>query len=169
MSVMFQKKESKFTGKRAFLWFGGFFLVIFAVNGIMIYLALGTWSGLDTKNAYGKGLYYNDEIAAAKAQRRSGWEIFLTRRPDTANGGRLNVTISWPQGDLPPAKVIARLSRPVTNRYDHDIVLTKTATNIYSAPLELPLAGQWDLAILVKRPEGPIYQLHEKIFISESK
>lgn len=158
-----------FTGRKAFLWFAGFFLVIFSVNGFMLYLALGSWGGLSTNDAYRKGLYYNDQIAAAKAQRESGWDISLVHSPKAITGERLDVKISWPENDLPPAKVTAQLSRAVTNRYDQEVTLTKTGSNIYTAPVTLPVAGQWNLTILVKHAEGPLYRLDEKIFVSERK
>jgi len=156
----------KFTGRKALLWLVGFFLVVFTANGVMAYVALGTWGGLDTRDAYRKGIHYNDQIAAAEAQKRSGWTVRLRHRPATLRGDRIDVAVSWPDRDLPPAAVAALISRPVTNVHDRKIILTKSAENIYTAPVELPEAGQWNVTILVSRPDGPIYQHRQKIFIA---
>lgn len=155
----------EFTGKKALFWFIGFFLVIFLVNGIMTYIALGTWGGLDTTDAYRKGLHYNENIAAAEAQHKSGWKIHLSHSPLTIQQDRIDVMITHPKQDLPPARVSVQISRAVTNAYDQELILTKAEDNLYTGPITLPEAGQWNLQVLVKRAEGPIYQLKEKIFI----
>ncbi len=157
----------KFTGKKALMWFVGFFLIIFTVNGIMAYLAVGTWGGLETEDAYRKGIRYNDEISAASEQKQSGWIISLVHRPKTLKGDRIDIYISWPETDLPPAQVTAVVGRAVTNRYDQQITLTMTRDNIYTTAVEIPEPGQWNIKILVKRAEGPLYQLNEEFFITE--
>lgn len=161
-----EKPIKEFTGKKAFMWIAGFFLIIFIVNAIMATIAVGTWGGLETKDAYRKGLYYNDEIAAAESQKKSGWKMSLKHSPNSLKRDRLDVEIIWPVADLPPANVAAHISRAVTDAYDKKIILTKTGNNIYTAPLSLPQAGQWNVTILVKRADGPIYQLREKILVT---
>lgn len=156
----------KFTGKKALLWFVGFFLVVFSVNGVMAYFALNSWGGLATKNAYRKGIHYNDQIALAEQQEKSGWQIALARIPTSADKDRLDVEVTWPENDLPPTQVTALISR---HAHDQEITLTKINDNIYSSPLNLPQAGQWHVTILVNRVSGPIYRLKQKIFIPQTK
>ncbi|VAX03491.1 hypothetical protein MNBD_ALPHA03-1062 [hydrothermal vent metagenome] len=161
----------QFTGKKALMWIVGFFLVVFTVNGIMTYFALGTWGGLETENSYRKGIHYNEQITSAAKQAESGWEIYLRHSPEmiTAEAGetgRLDIEVIWPENDLPPAKVSALVTRAVTNIYDQEIILTKSRGNLYTAPLSLPLAGQWNVEILVKRPNGDLYKLKQKISVA---
>jgi len=165
-SSLSAKPVKKFTGKKALLWLVGFFLVVFIVNGLMAYFALGTWGGLDTSDAYRKGIHYNEQIAAAEAQKKSGWKIRLSHSPTALRGDRIDVAVVWPDQDLPPARIAARISRAVTNAHDQEIILSKSADNIYTAPVMLPEAGQWNVTILVSRPDGPIYQHRQKIFIA---
>ncbi|PCI51677.1 MAG: hypothetical protein COB49_01075 [Alphaproteobacteria bacterium] len=165
MTTPDKKPIKEFTGRKALMWIVGFFLIIFTVNAIMAYIAVGTWGGLETQDAYRKGLYYNDEIAAAEEQKKSGWKISLKHSPGVLQPDRLDVEIIWPESDLPPAKVVALITRAVTDAFDQEIILTKTGSNIYTGPLSLPQAGQWNVNILVKTADGPIYQLREKIFV----
>jgi nitrogen fixation protein FixH len=51
-----------------------FFGVIFVVNGVFIYLARSTFTGVSTEDAYHKGLAYNDVIRAAGSQHTLGWQ-----------------------------------------------------------------------------------------------
>ena len=159
----------KFTGKKALLWFVGFFLVVFAVNGIMVYIALGTWGGLETQDAYRKGLHFNDKIAAAEEQRQSGWDIKIGHTPQQQQGDRIDIAVRWPEQDLPPAQVIARITRSVTDAYDQDVTLTRSEGNLFTGPVTLPEAGQWNLNILVIRPDGLTYQVKDKFFIPGEK
>lgn len=161
----------KFTGKKALIWIVSFFLVIFTVNGIMTYFALGTWGGLQTTDSYRKGIFYNDEIAAAEAQANSGWKIILRHSPErlsTPRGPdmRLDVEVSRPANDLPPVKVTALVTRAVTNIHDQRLILTERADGLYTAPLTLPEAGQWNVTILVRRADDTIYQLKDKIMVA---
>lgn len=159
------KPVKKFTGKHALIWIVSFFLVIFTANAIMATIAIGTWGGLETDNAYRKGIFYNNEIAAAEEQKASGWQISLSHTPTSLMGDRLDVSVTWPKDDLPPATVSALITRAVTNAYDQEITLTRTGNNIYTAPLSLPFKGQWHVNILVKRTKDTIYQFKDKIFI----
>jgi nitrogen fixation protein FixH len=46
------------------LFVGGFLLVC-AVNGVMIWVALSSWTGLAANQPYDRGLAYNRNLAAA--------------------------------------------------------------------------------------------------------
>lgn len=164
-SSLSTKPVKKFTGKKALLWLVGFFLVVFIVNGLMAYFALGTWGGLETDDAYRKGIHYNEQIAAAEAQQKSGWKIKLSHSPAALQGDRIDVAVTRPDEDLPPARLTAHITRAVTNVHDQEIILSKSADNIYTAPVTLPEPGQWTVTILVTRPEGPIYRHRQKIFV----
>ncbi|NOZ66559.1 MAG: FixH family protein [Alphaproteobacteria bacterium] len=155
----------EFTGKKAMMWIVGFFLVIFTVNAIMATVAVGTWGGLETDNAYRKGLFYNNEIAAAEDQHKSGWTIALSHRPTAMENDRIGVKITWPENDLPPVQVSVLITRAVTNAYDQEIILTNAGDNIYTAAVKFAEPGQWDVDVIVKRSEGPVYQLTDKIFV----
>ncbi|MCF8473208.1 MAG: FixH family protein [Emcibacter sp.] len=159
--------EKKFTGKKVFLWFFGFFLIVFMANGIMAYIAVGTWGGLETDDAYRKGIFYNQEISASEEQKKSGWVISLSHIPDSLDDQKINVLITWPEGDLPPKKVSAFINRSVTNAYDQEIILTKSENNIYTGSLILPEPGQWNIDVLVTRDKNTIYQHKEKIFVAK--
>ena len=46
--------------------FVGFLVVVAAVNGVMIWYALSSWTGLAANQAYDNGLTYNQNLAAAR-------------------------------------------------------------------------------------------------------
>ena len=49
-------------------------LVVVAVNGVLFTFAIGTFSGLQTEDAYRKGIAYNDALAGAREQATRGWQ-----------------------------------------------------------------------------------------------
>jgi len=60
-------------GRHVLFAFLGFFGVIFAVNGVFLYAALSTHTGVVANEPYRKGLNYNQRIAAFQAQEQLGW------------------------------------------------------------------------------------------------
>jgi nitrogen fixation protein FixH len=60
-------------------------LVVVVVNAVMITYAIGTFPGLQTEDAYRKGLAYNRTLAAAREQEERGWQAtvrFEADRPE---------------------------------------------------------------------------------------
>ncbi len=72
-----------------------FFGFVSAVNGVMIYFAVGTLSGENSKRSYDQGLHYNDTIREAEAQERLGWRD-QTKLSD--DGRTLEVTFTDKSG-----------------------------------------------------------------------
>lgn len=84
--------------------FIGFFATIFLVNGIMVYDALSTFGGLETPDAYRKGLAYNQRIAEGVAQAQRGWRDKLAYVPETQ---RVRIDLNDPAGAGVPGLIIA--------------------------------------------------------------
>ena len=161
---MMASNSKEYTGKRILAWFVGFFLVVFAANGIMAYFALNTWTGLTTDDAYVPGLNYNQELSNAAAQQQSGWEISISGKPEFTEG-RLEVTINRPVESLPPIDVTATFVRAVQEGFDQEITLSHNGNGLYGAPVKLPLIGQWDVFIVVKPQNNLIYKLEDWILV----
>ncbi len=66
------ESTSKRTGRMVFALFFGGFGIIFSVNMILLYFALGSWPGLETKNAYAAALGFDQR---RKAQESLNWVV----------------------------------------------------------------------------------------------
>ena len=66
------RSDKPVTGRHVLMMMLGFFGVIFAVNGVFAFLAIDTFTGLETEQAYLKGLDYNRTLTAAAEQRTTG-------------------------------------------------------------------------------------------------
>ena len=73
-------------GYHVFGAFVAFFFVVFGVNLAMVFLALDTWSGLSTKDAYQRGLRYNTTLEAMAQKDALGWQDSVIFYTGTAPG-----------------------------------------------------------------------------------
>lgn len=137
------------------IFVGGMAFVVL-VNGIMVFFALNTWTGLETVGHYQKGLEYNRDLAAAKAQAALGWTFKLDATP-TASSGKsrdidLRLTFSDRDGrPLDGLDISVLLIRPTHEGFDREIRLQPAGRGLYTAQATLPLPGQWTARILAAR------------------
>jgi nitrogen fixation protein FixH len=153
-------------GRHVLLGLIAFFGVMLVANMSLVYLALSTFSGGDTSNAYQKGLHYNETVEAAKRQKERGWQSALAYEART---GRLTLEVlDQAAAPVTGLEVGATLGRPATNREDRDVVLKEAESGVYAATLNLA-PGQWVISISSQRPgEGPdsAYRLKQRLMVA---
>ena len=69
----------------------GFFVVVIAVNVVMMTLAFSTWPGLSTRNHYLEGLAFNEQLEARRRQDALGWQVDLAARVE--EGRRVDLAL----------------------------------------------------------------------------
>jgi nitrogen fixation protein FixH len=144
------------TGRHVLAALLGFFGVVLAVNGVFVYLALSSWTGLDTEDAYSRGLAYNDVLAAAEAQRALGWQVDV----DIANSAPRTARIAFDARDgagraIDGLTVEAQIRRPASDAFDRSVPLAAAEPGSYLGEVTLPRAGNWDVR-LVARDGGEV-------------
>lgn len=145
--------------------FVGFFAFVFAINGVMIWLALTTWTGLETEGAYQKGLAYNRQLAAAEMQAALGWQADAAFERSGPQAGTLELRLGDQDGRIvAEADVVARFVRPTHEGHDFEARLAPAPDGVYRALVDFPLPGQWDVELEARAPEGR-YRLQERLFI----
>ena len=55
--------------------FVGVFMVVLAVNGIMVHFAVSSWTGIETENHFIKGLGYNNDLAGGAILDVGGYPV----------------------------------------------------------------------------------------------
>ena len=145
MSVALDRNSSRFI---PWIFVGGFAIVI-AVNAVMIWLAVGSFSGLYTSKPRERGLAFNAVIEEQARRDALGWRIDTTWRPES---GRLEVVLLDAEGKpLAPSHLVAELVRPVEKRAPLPVALVPTDIGRFAAQPALPERGSWDLDIVVER------------------
>jgi len=157
---------TRITGRHVLFGLLGFFGLVFAANGAFIFLALDSFSGLSTENAYQRGLDYNETLRAAETQRALGWRVEVTSEALGAGRHRIAVDFLDKRGaPLDDLAVDGSLRRPTQDGQDRPIALARVAPGRYSVDVSLPLAGQWDLVLAARSPAGRTYRLEERLWL----
>ncbi len=150
------------------LAFGAFCLAVLAANGAMIALAVATWPGLETADAFRKGIGYNAALSAAREQEALGWRVELDFRPTGARRGRVELRLADAAGrPVERAAVSADLVRPARQGHDFAALLERdpaAGRGVHALEAEFPLSGVWDVRLRVE--DGPkTYQTTRRIFV----
>jgi len=122
------------------LWIlAAFFTVIFTTNGVLVYLANSTWTGLHTEDAYEKGRLYNATIQAGDRQRKLDWH------GDARIGDRrLDFALTDKNGEaIHGANVRVTFIRPTHQGHDFTLAMREGEPGQYFANTDFPLAGLW--------------------------
>lgn len=147
--------ESRKAGRRVLAYILAFFGVVIVANGIFIYAALKSWSGLETKDAYERGLAYNETLRAAEEQIAQGWTLDLSVEKASPGEGAVSALLRDASGvGIDGLAVTVRFVRPVAEGYDRTVALAPVGEGRYRADVALPMAGQWDARVLATGERG---------------
>jgi len=154
------------TGRHVLIAVLAFFGLVIAVNGVFIVLALQSWSGLSTDDAYRRGLTYNETLRQAEAQRALGWQARIDLAPLADGRARLSVVFT-DRADAPVDGLVVtgQLRRPSREDADRAVALTSQGPGHYSADVGLPLRGQWDLLLRADSPDGKTFLLEDRLWL----
>ncbi|MDH3229789.1 MAG: FixH family protein [Alphaproteobacteria bacterium] len=123
-----------------------FFGIVVLANGVMVYLAVSSFTGLQTEGPYLRGLAYNRVLEAERAERALDWSVTVEFRPTGDRRGRIVARAQDAAGaPLVGAAVTARLVRPTQAGYDMQVTLAAESGGTYAADVELPLSGLWEI------------------------
>lgn len=128
------------------------FLVVVAVNTVLIVTATGSFSGLVVAHPYKKGAEYSRLHQALQEQKELGWNYSL--QAEAQGNGHVRVVMQWRDAAalaLSDLSVTLDASRPVENIAPLTVALQPRGGGRYEALLELPREGLWDLRIAASR------------------
>jgi nitrogen fixation protein FixH len=125
-----------------------FFGVVFAVNFMMMKLAIDTLPGTEVDSTYSASLGFGKEIAAARDQDARNWHVDAHIQRGADGGATLQVEARDTRGaPISGLKFRGMLERPTDKRADLPLELAEVGIGIYRGTAALVAAGQWDLVI----------------------
>jgi len=128
------------TGRFVLLTLLSFFGVVFAVNFVMMKLAIDTLPGTEVDSTYGASLGFGKEIAAARDQNARNWRVDAQIQRGAAGGATLQVEARDSRGaPISGLKFQGRADRPLE--------FAEVGIGVYRGTATLVAAGQWDLVI----------------------
>lgn len=165
--AMTEKAEGfRLTGRHVLAMIVGFFATVAAVNGVMIYLAIGTFPGLVTASSYRVSQSYNGEIAAAEAQAARGWQVDeqISRAAD--GGAVLTLTLRDKAGAPVDALALsARLVHPVKQGGDLVAVVDPAGAGRYVGRFAGVEPGQWALVVEAMRGDERVWRSDNRVIL----
>jgi len=127
---------------------GGFGIILIA-NGIMVFNAFDSWTGLSTDDAYRRGLAYNEQLAQAQKAEATGWQI-AAHVAGTGIMRQIHVTLhDKAKQPIRYADIQVAFQRPIERGHDFTVTLRSTGNGRYAGQVQLPKYGQWRLRFTV--------------------
>jgi len=157
------------TGRFVLATLIAFFGVVFAVNGVMMTLAIRTMPGLDAKNGYVASQAMNAELAAMRLQAQRGWRADVAAQLD---GGVARVTVSLTGKDGQPLtglNVDARLAHPAFVRADQAAALAEHRQGLYVATLAGVSAGGWTIVVEASRDGERVFTSRDRVILTDGR
>ncbi|MGD1886441.1 MAG: FixH family protein [Cohaesibacteraceae bacterium] len=127
------------------------FLGLFAVTGNFVRLALGSYPGLVTTNAYERGLAYDDILAAERAQEERGWQLAVVMPAYAEPDAIAALTLTDKNGEaLSGGTVILMAERMTRYAQQVRVTLADVGEGRYEAPITFPISGRWLVSVLAE-------------------
>ena len=145
--------------------FVGGFLLLFVITGNFVRLALGTFPGLVTTNAYERGLAYDDILAAERAQEERGWQLDIAIPTYAEPDAIAAVTLMDRYGDALSGGTVILMAERMT-RYAQQVRVTMrdVGGGRYEAPMTFPISGRWLVSVLAE-VEGERHFETQEVFL----
>lgn len=161
------EREFRLTGRHVLLILVGCFAIVFAVNGFMIWKAIGSFPGLVTESSFRDSQRFNAEIAAAEAQAARGWQVEASA--SHAGDGTTVIVLSARDRDgrpLPGVSFHARLEHPADRHHDHDVALAPVAgsSDRFEGRVAGVAPGKWGLVIEGDGASGRLYLSQNAVY-----
>lgn len=143
------------------LFVAGFGVVI-AVNAVMIWFAVGSFSGLYSDHARERGLRYNRIVAEQGNRDALHWRADAKWLPELR---RLQIDVVGADGKpLTGARITAVLVRPAEKRPPLPVTFEEAGEGRFAAAVELPARGNWDLDLVVEA-QGQHFAITKRMFL----
>jgi nitrogen fixation protein FixH len=158
------RKERRFTGRQFLAIMVGAFVLVSAVNALMIWYALSTWSGLVSDSAYAEGLGFDRVLAASRAEAALGWKATIAYDP----AGRVVFHLVDDKGQpLSRMGVSMVMLRPTREGFDRSAPLYETMPGQYEAGMRPPLPGIWDIRVIVATQGQIRFHAEQRVLVQQ--
>jgi nitrogen fixation protein FixH len=125
--------------------------VVIAVNGVLVYFALGTWSGLVVEKPYERGIGYNRVLQAAAQQEALGWHFAIALEAGDASTKMVIQAMDRDGRALSGLNIRATVERPLERETHAAIELAEQGSGRYVAVFDRLRSGQWQTRVTATR------------------
>jgi nitrogen fixation protein FixH len=151
------------TGWKVLAIFVGLFLAFLGADGAMTYYALKTFSGEVMAHPYERGLAYNRDIAAARAQESRDWKVDVQFAPAANGETQIVVALRDATGAaLNGLDLEALLVAPADLKQDLRVRLEEKSDGRYAGAAAF-VAGRRDLVLSAKRAGQEVFRSQNRL------
>lgn len=165
--VQQQDKSFVLTGRHVLFSVIVFFSVIFAVNAVLVNLAIKSFPGEQKEHAYMQGLKYNNVLAQKETQNLLGWRAISPQQLTLDDGAVLLVINILNKENLPVSGLTleTRLGRPATDRDDRRLSFVETGRGKYTVQLQGMTSGIWDLQVVAEDSTENSFRFEKRLWL----
>lgn len=156
-----QREPRVITGRTVLICFVTFFGIIFAMNFVMVRVAISTFSGVETESSYKAGLSFKNDVAAAHAQDALHWSV----EAKLLRGDTSKIVLTARDAQQTPVSGLVteiNLAHPTDKRRDVAVEFVETSSGQFESLTALP-EGRWDLVIGLKRDDRTVFRSKSRI------
>ncbi len=135
---------------------GAMFLVI-AVNMVLVYYAVSTFTGVTVPRAYEQGRHYDEVLAEAARQDGLGWRANVSLA-----GGRLSVVALDHDGHPVTGRIEGVLLRPIEGT-ELPLTFIPTGGGRWAAQVQPPHPGQWEARLTLYGPDEVPFDIRRRV------
>jgi len=137
---------------------GGMLLVV-AVNLVLVWFALSTFTGVTVGHAYDRGRTYNHVIEEAARQEALGWQAVMS-----LDAGRLTLRVTDRSGNPVDGAVAGRLERPLDGS-GLPMQFIAIGRGHFAASAEAAAPGQWDSRLQFVSDAGDRFEIRKRMVV----
>ncbi|MEO3474570.1 FixH family protein [Roseomonas sp. CAU 1739] len=139
--------------------FVGGFAVVFAVNMLMIYYAVSTFTGVTIPHSYERGRGYDQVLAEAARQDALGWRAAVT-----FEGGLLGVVATDRDGRPVPGRIEGVLQRPLEG-LQVPLNFVPRGSGRWAAEVQPPERGLWEARLTLFGQDGTPFDIRHRLIV----
>lgn len=139
--------------------FVGGMAVVVAVNGVMAWLAISTFTGVTVPRSYERGRGYEAVLAEAARQDALGWTAEVTLA-----GGALRVVATDRDGRPVHGRIEGVLLRPLEGT-ELPLAFTPTGSGRWAAEVQPPQRGQWEARLTLFGPQEAALDIRRRVMV----
>ncbi|WP_137124116.1 FixH family protein [Roseomonas sp. HF4] len=139
--------------------FVGGMAIVVAVNLVLVWFAVTTFTGVTVPRSYERGRGYDAVLAEAARQDALGW-----RAEVTLAGGRLAVVATDRDGRAVPGRVEGVLLRPLEGT-EIALRFAPTGGGRWAAEVTPPQRGQWEARLTLFGPDETPFDIRRRFVV----
>jgi len=139
--------------------FVGGMAVVVAVNLVLVWFAVTTFTGVTVPRSYERGRGYDAVLAEASRQDALGWraEVALA-------GGRITVVATDREGRAVHGRVEGVLLRPLEGT-EIPLAFAPVGGGRWAAEAAPPQRGQWEARLTLFGPDGVPFDIRQRLIV----